>query len=118
MAVVCASFRLWVSPSPSPRPSPSGRGGLVVRRSSGLHASTYRSVADGSPSPRGRVGVRGKRCSDKPMLNLMAGTLALPSSRLGVAASALLLLPQLTFEQQAVFVRRKALTHLANGLQR
>ena len=33
-----------------------------------------------SLSPRERVGVRGKRCSDKPMLNLMAVTLALPNT--------------------------------------
>ena len=29
-------------------------------------------------APWERAGVRGKRCSDKPMLNLMAVTLALP----------------------------------------
>src|ERR1035437_7387592 len=34
-----------------------------------------------SLSPRERDGVRGKRCSDKPLLNLMTVTLALPAKR-------------------------------------
>jgi hypothetical protein len=37
----------------------------------------------GTLSPRERVEVRGKWCSDKPMLNLMAVTLALPDAVLG-----------------------------------